>query len=57
MGGLALIPIDEGGSVSWTCHATGENHGGGPKRTELADGSYSHPKPDLTDYLPSGCKP
>ena len=36
-GGLALIPRDEGGSVSWTCHDTGENHGGGPKR-EDADG-------------------
>ena len=58
MGGLALIPIDEGGSVSWTCHDTGENHGGGPKREDAdGDGVWSNPKSDLTDYLPSSCKP
>ena len=57
-GGLALIPIDEGGSVSWTCHDTGENHGGGPKREDAdGDGVWSNPKSDLTDYLPSSCKP
>ena len=44
-GALALIPIDEGGSVSFTCHDTGPTHG-------LID-----PSPDLTDYLPSSCKP
>ena len=44
-GGLALIPIDEGGSFSFTCHDTGPTHG-------LID-----PSPDLTDYLPSSCKP
>ena len=49
-GGLALIPIDEGGSVSFTCHDTGPNHG-------WHGISSSGPSPDLTDYLPSSCKP
>ena len=45
-GGLALIPIDEGGSVSFTCHDTGPSHG------------LNMPNaPDLTAYLPSSCKP
>ena len=45
-GGLVLIPTDEGGSVSFTCHDTGPSHGLlGPNA------------PDLTDYLPSSCKP
>ena len=43
-GGLALIPIDEGGSFSFTCHDTGPSHG-------------LNPLIDLTDYLPSSCKP
>ena len=51
-GGLALIPIDEGGSISWTCHDTGSNHGGGAKVSVSGI-----PKPDLTKYLPSSCKP
>ena len=51
-GGLALIPIDEGGSVSFTCHDTGPNHGCG-SGILCAGGS----SPDLTDYLPSSCKP
>jgi len=49
-GGLVLIPTDEGGSVSWTCHDTGPNHG-------WHGISSSGPSPDLTDYLPSSCKP
>ena len=53
-GGLALIPIDEGGSVSFTCHDTGPDHGCGSGIT-CAGGSGS--SPDLTDYLPSSCKP
>jgi type IV pilus assembly protein PilA len=45
-GGLVLIPTDEGGSISWTCHDTGPSHGLlGPNA------------PDLTAYLPSSCKP
>ena len=46
-GGLALIPIDEGGSISWTCHNTCNS-----SHELLLD-----PCPDLTDYLPSSCKP
>ena len=49
-GGLALIPIDEGGSFSFTCHDTGPSHGGGAPALIGAS-------PDLTDYLPSSCKP
>ena len=45
-GGLALIPSDHGGSVSFTCYDTGPNHG-----------LNSPNAPDLTDYLPSSCKP
>ena len=57
-GGLALIPIDEGGSVSWTCHDTGEYHGGGRTPVwSVDDAAFDIPKPDLTDYLPSSCKP
>ena len=57
-GGLALIPKDEGGSVSWTCHDTGEYHGGGRSPIwSSVDGAFDIPKPDLTDYLPSSCKP
>ena len=44
-GGLVLIPTDEGGSYSWTCLDTGYSHG------------TVSPAPDLTDYLPSSCKP
>ena len=47
-GALALIPIDEGGSFSFTCHDTGPRHGVGAPGLE---------SPDLTDYLPSSCKP
>ena len=47
-GGLALIPNDEGGSISFTCHDTGPSHG-------LPEGTSN--SPDLTDYLPSSCKP
>ena len=47
-GGLVLIPTDEGGSISFTCHDTGPSHGGG---------ATSGAAPDLTDYLPSSCKP
>ena len=50
-GGLALIPIDEGGSVSFTCHDTGPSHGCGGSAHPC-----SGPIPDLTDYLPSSCK-
>ncbi len=46
-GGLALIPIDEGGSISFTCHDTGSSHG-----CDVAPCLT-----DLTDYLPSSCKP
>ena len=42
-GGLALVPIDEGGSISWTCHDGGASHG-------------TNPSTDLTAYLPSSCK-
>ncbi len=49
-GGLALIPIDGGGSISFTCHDTGPSHGGGAPALIGAS-------PDLTDYLPSSCKP
>ena len=49
-GGLVLIPTDEGGSISWTCHDTGKNHGcAGPTCGDTSD------SPDLTDYLPSTC--
>ena len=49
-GGLALVPIDEGGSISWTCHDTGKKHGcAGPTCGDTSD------SPDLTDYLPSTC--
>ena len=47
-GGLALIAMDEGGSVSFTCHDTGPRHG------VSAPGV---PSPDLANYLPSSCKP
>ncbi len=57
-GGLALVPIDEGGSISWTCHDTGPRHGicascgvGLNSSTIVTD------SPDLHDYLPSSCKP
>ena len=57
-GGLALVPIDEGGSISWTCHDTGSSHGicagcgdGLNSSTIVTD------SPDLFDYLPSSCKP
>ena len=46
-GGLALIPFDEGGSISFTCHDTGSSHG-----CDVAPCLT-----DLTDYLPSSCKP
>ena len=46
-GGLVLIPTDEGGSISFTCLDTGANHGI----------NCSPNCPDLTDYLPSTCKP
>ena len=43
-GGLALVPIDEGGSISWTCYSS--------------HSTVSSPiTVDLTDYLPSSCKP
>jgi len=43
-GSLILIPIDEGGSFTFTCHDGGASHG-------------INPLTDLTDYLPSSCKP
>ena len=56
-GGLALVPIDEGGSISWTCHDTGPSHGicagcgsGLNSSTIVTD------SPDIFDYLPSSCK-
>ena len=56
-GGLALVPIDEGGSISWTCHDTGDRHGicancgtGKNSSTIVTD------SPDIFDYLPSSCK-
>ena len=42
-GSFALIPNDEGGSISWTCHDGGASHG-------------TNPSTDLTAYLPSSCK-
>ena len=51
-GGLALIPIGEGGSSGFTCHDTGPGHGCGGSAYPC-----SGPIPDLTDYLPSSCKP
>ena len=43
-GGLALIPIDEGGSISWTCYSS--------------HSTVSTPiTVDLDKYLPSSCKP
>ena len=43
-GGLALIPIDEGGSISWTCYSS--------------HSTVSSPiTVDLDKYLPSSCKP
>ncbi len=45
-GGLALIPIDEGGSISWTCH-----------NADTIAIAQDGVKADLTDYLPSSCKP
>ncbi len=57
-GGLALVPIDEGGSISWTCHDTGPRHG---ICDSCGDGLNSSTivtdSPDLHDYLPSSCKP
>ena len=47
-GGLALIPVGlDSGTFSFTCHDTGESHG-----CDLAPCLT-----DLTDYLPSSCKP
>ena len=51
-GGLALVPIDKGGSISWTCHDTGPRHG---CAFDSAPCSLSGPSPDLHDYLPSSC--
>ena len=41
-GSLILIPIDEGGSISFTCRDAGPSHG-------------INPFTDLTAYLPSSC--
>ena len=43
-GGLALAPLDEGGSISWTCYDYHSTTGG------------SHTI-DIDKYLPSSCKP
>ena len=42
-GSVALLPNDEGGSISFTCHDGGTSHG-------------ANSLTDLTDYLPSSCK-
>ena len=45
-GAVSLIPIVVGGSIWFTCHDTGPSHG-----------LLMPNAPDLTDYLPSSCKP
>jgi type IV pilus assembly protein PilA len=42
-GALALVPIDEGGSIWWSCHNAPTVEG-------------SHAGNDVYDYLPSSCK-
>ena len=50
-GAVSLIPIIVGGSIWFTCHDTGPTHG------ECRDNDNSNTSPDITDYLPSSCKP
>jgi len=45
---LTLIPFDQGGSVSWTCFSNNDSD-------DFFGGGVSYP--NITDYLPSSCKP
>ena len=52
-GSFALIPNDEGGSISFTCHDGGASHG---HYYDDTGSSTSKSSTDLTAYLPSSCK-
>ena len=57
-GAVSLIPIVEGGSIWFTCHDTGPDHGClGDDDSGPCSSSAVVISPNLTAYLPSSCKP